>query len=265
MELDIKYNKLLDYIKSLKSVVVAYSGGVDSTFLLKASKEALGDKVIAVTISSCLNPSREMDDANSFCKNEGIKQVVCEVDPFLVEGFCENPKNRCYICKKNILTHIRHIADKYSMCEVMEGSNLDDMGDYRPGMQAVKELGIKSPLKDMGFSKSEIRELSKKMGLPTWKKPSFACLASRIPYGDRITKEKLERVEKAEDVLFNMGFLQFRVRVHNDIARIEVVPDNLIKVIENRDKIIAEFKKLGFLYITLDIEGYRTGSLNTDI
>ncbi len=257
-----KYNKLLEYIKNLHSVAVAFSGGVDSAFLLKAAKEAVGDRVLAVTVSSCLMPKREIKEAKEFCKTQGIEQIICDIDPFLADGFSANPKNRCYICKKNILTNIKRVAGEHGIYEIMEGSNLDDTGDYRPGMQAVCELTVRSPLKELGFTKADIRNMSKKLGLPTWEKPSLACLASRIPYGDAITRQKLEMIESAENILYSMGFCKLRVRLHGKIARIEVPESSFDKVIEKRNDIINEFKKSGFLYVTLDIEGYRTGSMN---
>ncbi len=262
MELNAKYDRLKDCLRSLKSVAVAFSGGVDSAFLLKAAKEALGDKTAAVTVRSCLMPCREFDEAEQFCTQEHIRHIICDVDPFCIEGFEDNPTNRCYLCKKEMFSRIRQTAVKYDIAEVAEGSNLDDNGDYRPGMIAVRELGIRSPLQEIGFTKQEIRELSKRLGLPTWNKPSFACLASRFVYGEKITEKRLKMVEHSEQILAKLGFSLFRVRVHGDLARLEVMPEEFGKLLEYREQINRELKDLGFSYISMDLEGYRTGSMN---
>ena len=268
---DEKYNKLCDYLKSLKKVAVAYSSGVDSTFLLKVAFDTLGaDNVIAVTASSSWFPDREYEEAKNFCTENGIKQIIVNIDENDVEGFKENPVNRCYICKKAIFSRLLEIAKENGIDEVVEGSNLDDNGDYRPGHIAIKELNIKSPLREASLTKAEIRELSKELNLKTWKKPSFACLASRFVYGETINKEKLSLVDKAEQLLMDMGFEQFRVRIHGDkdfIARIEVNPSDITKIAEdnNREKIFEAFKSFGFSYVALDLKGYRTGSMNETI
>lgn len=264
MTLQEKYTILTDYLKELGSAVVAFSGGVDSTFLLKVAHDILGENAVAVTAKSCSFPEREMQESSEFCQKNGIRQIIIESDEMQVPEYRSNPKNRCYYCKKELFTKLKQTAAEQGLDYVLEGSNIDDLGDYRPGLQAVAELEIKSPLREAGLTKNEIRELSQKMNLPTWKKPSFACLASRVPYGDEITEEKLKRVEYSEQLLHDLGYLQARVRIHGDMARIEIEPEKLTEIIqpEIRNKIIHEFKQYGFSYITLDLQGYRTGSMN---
>ena len=259
-----KYRELKDYMASFGSVVIAFSGGVDSTFLLYAANEALGDKVMAVTASSASFPEREMSEAIEYCRQKGIRHEIVKSEELDIEGFSHNPKNRCYLCKKELFEKILAIAHRFGHNEVAEGSNVDDEGDYRPGLTAISELGIKSPLRHVGFTKNEIRALSEYLGLPTWNKPSFACLASRIPYGDEITKSKLAMVDKGEQYLLDLGFHQVRVRLHGDIARIELEPkdfDHFMKE-DIRKSVYKKFKEIGFTYVALDILGYRTGSMN---
>lgn len=260
-----KLDKLKQYFHKLGNAAVAFSGGVDSTFLLKAAHEALGSKMIAVTIQSAFFPERELQEAANFCKSQGIPQFICKTEVLEIPGVCENPRNRCYLCKREMFQKMKTLAAEQGIFCIAEGSNLDDNGDYRPGLQAVAELGFKSPLRECGFTKQEIRLLSKDMGLPTWDKPSFACLASRFVYGEQITRDKLSMVEKAEQLLLTLGFRQVRVRIHGTMARIEVMPEEFDHLLKVRELVVENLESFGFTYVSLDLRGYRTGSMNVGI
>ena len=259
-----KHEALKNYLKNLKSVAVAFSGGVDSTFLLKTAHDVLGGNVIAVTARSLSFPKRELDEASAFAAANGIEHIVVDSEELQIEGFSHNPKNRCYLCKKELFTKIRGIARGKGMESVAEASNIDDNGDYRPGLLAVAELGIKSPLRETGFTKAEIRIISEELGLPTWNKQSFACLSSRFPYGEDITPDRLRKIDEAEQFLLDLGFHQVRVRFHGNLARIETDEAGFQKMLQPgmREKITNRFLEIGFTYISLDLRGYRTGSMN---
>ena len=262
-ELKNKLNALREYIRSLGSLAVAFSSGVDSTFLLKIAHEELGDKAIAVTATSCSFPKRESDQAADFCKANGIKQLTVISEELSIPEFRHNPPNRCYLCKKELFTKIITLAKENGLEYVCEGSNMDDNGDYRPGLKAIAELGVKTPLRQCNLYKEEIRALSRQLDLPTWNKQSFACLASRFAYGEEINEKKLAMVEKAEEALLDLGFKQLRVRIHGEnLARIEVLPAELEKLLASRQEILKALHQAGFAYITMDLQGYRTGAMN---
>ena len=246
------------------SLVVAYSGGVDSSFLLKVASDVLKDKAIAVTADSETYPQRELSQAKKQAQDWSIKHIIIDTKELDNQEFSKNSPQRCYFCKKELFTKLLRIAKEHKFNFVAEGSNADDSSDYRPGLKAIEELGIRSPLKEAGLTKQEIRILSQELNLLTWNKPSFACLSSRFPYGDKITKEQLIRVDKAEEFIARLGFSQFRVRVHSQTARIEVLKEEMSLFFKDGllDKITQELKSLGFLYVTLDLEGYSMGSMN---
>lgn len=261
---DVKLAKLKKLLIEMESVAVAFSGGVDSTFLLSVAADVLGDRAIAVTAKSSTYPQREFNEASEYMKNIGVKHIVLISEELDIEGFSQNPVNRCYFCKQELFSKVKDIARQNGVKHVVDGSNMDDLGDYRPGMLALKELGISSPLRDAEMTKDDIRRLSREMGLPTWNKQPFACLASRFPYGQEITREKLQMIDKAEQFLLDIGFRQVRVRHHGEIARIEVAREERSRFFDTdlMDMVHAKMMEAGFRYVTLDLKGYRTGSMN---
>ena len=259
-----KYEKLKSIIKDCGKIAIAFSGGVDSTFLTKVAKDVLGENAVAVTISSILVTDDELKEADDFCKAENIEHLIYKADVLSIPGFENNPPDRCYICKKAIFTNVQNLVGERGISVIAEGTNVDDDGDYRPGMRAIKELGVRSPLKEADLTKAEIRELSCMLGLKTWNKPSCACLASRFAYGEVINKDKLDMIYSAECYIRSLGFEQFRVRLQDEIARIELRPADIQKFIENgiKDKVSEKLHALGFKYVSLDLDGYRLGSMN---
>ena len=253
-----KFEKLKDDLKALESVAVAFSGGVDSTLLLKVAHDVLGDKAVAITIFSSLFPHRDYLEGSKFCSDNKITQIMCPVDSLKISGIKENSRNRCYLCKKDLFTRLLNIAKERNITNVIDGSNLNDGKEYRPGSRALKELGIKSPLRMAGLSKSDVIELSKVLGLPTWDVSSFACLASRFVYGEPITKEKLKMVENSEQLLSDMGFQRYMVYIHDKFARLEIMPEDFTMMLqaEARMKIYKALKEFGFSYVTLDLKDY---------
>lgn len=263
MPLNQQYKELLRIIKSYPSAAVAFSGGVDSTLLCKAAYDALGDKSLALTVFSPLIPQREKDLSRSMARFIGIRHEIIEVeqlDPVVLA----NPVDRCYFCKKTVFGNILAAAASVGISTVFDGSNVDDQKDYRPGMKALKELEIRSPLKEAGLTKADVRALSRELKLETWDLPAYACLASRIPYGSPITDEKLRTVERGEEILHQEGLRQVRLRHHGDIARLEIGQDELAGFLdlEKMARVSSALKKTGFSYVCLELEGYSMGSLN---
>ncbi len=264
MNLDEKLSSLKNAIGGLESVLVAYSGGVDSTFLLKVCKDVLGDRVLAVIAESETYPAKEIEAAKATAQQLGASYEVIATAELANDAFASNPPNRCYHCKSELFSKLQGIARQRGLKHVLDGSNHDDIGDFRPGRQAGQELHVRSPLLEAGLTKDDIRRLSKQMGLSTWDKPSFACLSSRFPYGERITTDKLARIDAAEQFLRELGFPQVRVRHHDTIARIEVPRELLPRLLTNgtSDLVARKLKDLGFVYVTVDLLGYRSGSMN---
>jgi len=260
-----KFVQLQEIFQSMGKVLVAFSGGVDSTLLLKVAQNTLGDKnVLAVTALSPLYPERELVGVKKLIETLGVKHRLIQSNELEIPGFSENPPNRCYYCKSKLFKELLDIAKEEAIPFVIEGSTLDDDQDHRPGRGAIQELGIRSPLKEAMFVKMEIRELSKELGLPTWDKPSFACLASRFPYGEEITEEALRMVDTAEDFLFGIGFKQVRVRHYGNLARIEILKEEMERLMNGslREKVVKRLREIGYTYVTLDLQGFRSGSMN---
>ena len=259
-----KVERLRKILRGLGKVVVAFSGGADSSLLLRVAADVLGPDVYAVIASSPTYPDKEIREAGALARKLRVRHEVIRTNEMELAEFAANPPLRCYYCKKELMSSIRTIADREGIAAIVDGQNADDSDDFRPGARAAAELGVRSPLREAGLRKAEIRALSKRLGLPTWNKPAMACLASRFPYDTPITPEALGRVEKAEEALRRMGFGQLRVRHHGTVARIEVLPDEIKRLVrpEIRRRIVARLKKIGYLYVTLDLAGYRTGSMN---
>jgi uncharacterized protein len=258
-----KQDQLKGLLKEMKGCVIGFSGGVDSTLLFAVAKEVLGERAIAVTITSEIHPGWELAEAREIAATIGGRHRVLQAKALEIPGLAENPENRCYLCKKVIAGELWKIAEEEGVSFVVDGGNVDDRGDYRPGQQAAREAGIRSPLDETGFSKDEIRELSRGMALPTWNKPSYACLISRFPYGVYLTPEKMRKVAQAEDFLREMGLKTVRVRFHEDVARLELGMEEYERVAhELREVVVRKVKEAGFAYVALDLQGYRTGAMN---
>ncbi|HSG67678.1 MAG TPA: ATP-dependent sacrificial sulfur transferase LarE [Bacteroidales bacterium] len=264
-EIKLKYQRLIEYIRELDNVAIAFSGGVDSTFLVYAAMEALGDNVTAFTVNSPYIPEWEVDEARQWISGLGVRHEVINVD--IPDNIRENPPDRCYLCKKQIFGLLKaEMADR-KISYLLEGTNKDDEGDYRPGMKALEELSVLSPLRATGFTKDEIRRMSRSLGLPTWNKPAYACLLTRIPYDTPVTAEELRRIEAGELELFRLGLAGARLRSHGNLARIELRQDQFIGFSdkEKRDAVVEKLRAAGYEYVCIDLEGYRMGSYNRTI
>jgi uncharacterized protein len=257
-----KLKQLKDLLQALPGAVIAYSGGVDSTFLAVVAKDVLGDRALAVTAVSPTYPEQQLSEAQALVARFGLKHLVIHTDEFEDANYIANPVDRCYYCKSSLFKELCRLADERGWGVVLDGANMDDLSDHRPGHRAASELGIRSPLQEVGLTKQEIRDLSKDLALPTWNKPAYACLASRIPYGSKITPQVLKRIDLAESFLSSLGLVQFRVRDHFPVARIEVAGHEMDLAWQSRAKMSAKLHELGFTYVALDLDGFRSGSMN---
>jgi uncharacterized protein len=261
--LDAKYAHLLALLRELPGVVVAFSGGVDSTLLGRAAKDALGDRALLATADSETYPTGELAEAARLATLIGLRHVVVRTDELANPEYARNGANRCFFCKEELFAHLAPIAEREGSA-IVYGANVDDLGDHRPGMQSARQRGVRAPMIDAGLTKAEIRQLSRALGLPTWDKPSFACLSSRFQYGDRITAEKLRQIDAAEAFVRALGFRQFRVRHHDRLARLELAHDEMARLWEDdrHARIVARFRELGYVYVTVDLAGLQSGSAN---